>query len=146
MIRSILLVPAEGVPNGLLADGVPVAVVAGRHTGARGVYLPDYIRPGWGTVAVPSEVNGWLLLRVHPGEAALVLAWDGKPVAEGLFRAWCLGNALSTEEPRAFPTGWERQADIEEIAGWVEAHILYEQEYWGCKIVFLDEKGQEVTP
>ena len=72
MIAAILLVPAEGDPHGLLAEGPcgarpPMAWLRGRRDGIwrPAPWFPDEREPLW----------------------ALVLAWDGQPVAEGMDRA-----------------------------------------------------------
>ena len=71
MITAVLLVPAEGDPHGLLREGPcgarpPVACWDGGRWRA------------W-------TDNGWWW-PVVPDRCALVLAWDGESVAEGLDR------------------------------------------------------------
>ena len=70
MTRHILLIPADNDPHGLLAEGVcgSRVPVAWLHACASG---PVW-REGFN---IPGEVN------------ALVLAWEGAPVAEGCDRA-----------------------------------------------------------
>ena len=117
-------------PHGLLAAGAPVAVVTGQHVGERGVYLPDYIRPGWGAVAVPSEVDGWLMLRVHPGDVALALT------VNGVDRLMRILAAAATK------AGWKTlpmRDDLEAVARDAEELGL-------GTIVRLDENGREVQP
>jgi hypothetical protein len=68
-IKAVLLVPEEGDPHGLLKDGPcgarpPTAWMLTRESGRW--------YPGWAEDAQPYGV--W--------QSALVLAWDGKPVAE----------------------------------------------------------------
>ncbi len=70
-VVAVLLVPAEGDPHGLIAEG---------PCGARPpVAYRDLNR--W-TDDPPATV--W-----PPAPFALVLAWEGKPVAEGIFRVSC---------------------------------------------------------
>ena len=73
MTRHILLIPADNDPHGLLAEGVcgsrtPTAWLHERASGD--VWLASI-----GNGVMAGEVN------------ALVLAWDGVPVAEGCDRA-----------------------------------------------------------
>lgn len=77
-MRAVILIPAPGDPLGLPADG---------KCGARPpvVYRARWAsRPGqwseWRSAAVPYDAA--------VQESALVLAWDGTPVPDGIFRAW----------------------------------------------------------
>ena len=72
MIAAILLVPAEGDPHGLLAEGPcgarpPMAWLRGRRDGIwrPAPWFPDEREPLW----------------------ALVLAWDGKPARVNIYIA-----------------------------------------------------------
>lgn len=84
-VSAVLLVPHPGDELGLLAEGPcgarpPVARKKPGHSD----WLPGHaVKPGWS----PGP-RGTL--------TALVLAWDGKPVAEGLDRAghWFPGISL----------------------------------------------------
>lgn len=138
-VAAVLLVPAEGDPLGLLADGAPVAFVGGAQKGIGGVYLPDRIqrrtdalvafRPGWGYVCVYLD-NGWWMLRAQPGDVALRLAWDGKPVPEGLDML-CRRMGWDVR-----PRGWSTvRAVLEWLAGPSPGTL-----------VLLDARGREVKP
>ena len=74
-ITTILLVPAEGDPKGLLAEGL---------WGAR---PPVAVRAGGKWVPITQVVcQPWSMFNWEDGSRALVLAYDGKPVPEGLDR------------------------------------------------------------
>lgn len=88
-------------PYGLLEEGVPVVILgSGPQAGTPGVYLPDDHRPGWGWVMARSAVDGWITLRVQPGEVALRLVWGGEPVPQGIEQlrriVWDLPNIIPT--------------------------------------------------
>ncbi len=82
-IFAVLLIPEEGDPHGLLREGTPVYIHAGRMKGYAGVYLPDKIRAGWGYVVSYAD-HEWRMLRVQPGEVGLRLGWKGKVIADGM--------------------------------------------------------------
>ena len=94
-MHDILLIPAEGDPHKLLAPGAPFAFVSG------GLVTNGERRPSWmvGWVCGPAangEVavswitsNGTMDFGSLPlDELRLRLAWGGKPVLEGLDRAF----------------------------------------------------------
>jgi hypothetical protein len=97
-MRAILLVPSEATSfatrppvafrDALLADGVAGARVP---TMARAERLTDdgsWVDTGWCPYD-PSVEAYFPPARAYRGDAeALVLALDGRPVAEGVFRAW----------------------------------------------------------
>jgi hypothetical protein len=75
-IKGILLVPEEGDPHGLLKLGP-----CGARPPMAFVWKPSYLR-------LPQPEGRWIAWSTtwpKPGEA-LVLAWDGEPVAEGMDR------------------------------------------------------------
>lgn len=92
-IAAVLIIPAPGDPLGLLAEG---------SCGARPpVVVQVDVADGW--VADPDAPLGYVLTVTGEqrweewdgepwqqlgGPRALVLAWDGEPVPEGLFVLW----------------------------------------------------------
>ena len=70
-MKAILLVPAAGDPHGLLAPGKCGAMPP----------IVEYTHVGGGKHAWIEQVS------LHPPKQALVLSWDGEPVAEGFDRA-----------------------------------------------------------
>jgi len=132
-IAAVLLVPTDGDPLGLLAEG------------------PCGARPPIASIWRSSQGNTWIAggwqryseaalkqLRVSPREPdfALVLAWDRKPVAAGLDRleraAWA---ALGHAEPT--------------MLGWSDATLPWLRENLPPRgvgaLVLLDAEGREVT-
>ena len=91
-IKTVLLVPTEGDPHGLLKEGPcgarPPTALSLRVTGDSIDLDTD---PRWFSYdAVPDRLmactNAEILHSVR-SPRALVLAWDGEPVAEGMDRA-----------------------------------------------------------
>ena len=82
-IKAVLLIPTEGDPHGLLKEGPCGArpPMAGRHDG----YWYEYEDDGDIGLAVQGNDGHWASPAGAP--TALVLAWDGEPVAEGCLRA-----------------------------------------------------------
>ena len=120
-VHAILLVPAEGDPLGLLAEGPcgarPPVAWNGHNNGAPDVWWPHPGTPG----------------TARYDTLALVLAWDGKPVPEGLDRLErCSGRTRNAE-------AWVSHAMAGRSWG---AHRLGE---WG-RLVRLDADGHEVSP
>jgi hypothetical protein len=80
-IKTVLLVPTEGDPHGLLKEG---------PCGARppmAWYCDDYQAwEQWHRGMDHSEPTAWAVM-VERNKCALVLAWDGEPVPEGMDRA-----------------------------------------------------------
>ena len=119
-IKAILLVPAEGDPNGLLKEG---------PCGAR---PPFAVR--WMSRSI-SLIPEW---RAGPSGGlrgsnprALVLAWDGKTVREGCYRA---ADALD-HAPSAVPGAIECALE--------DGLILHSIAELGT-IVLLDADGKEI--
>ena len=78
MIKSILLKPEEGDPHELLGDPESKAWDCGARPPRAHLW-----RDRWcGGVGVVNE------------QRALVLAWEGRPVLEGLERAWRIGQSV----------------------------------------------------
>ncbi len=132
-VHAILLVPAEGDPLGLLAEGPcgarpPMAMrgVCPHH--GRGPWWDEDFAGEWCATWGGDEHCNWHITR----ERALVLAWDGTPVAEGLDRA----DRCFTLTPRAHED-------------WVIG-VLRGAVPWGyaqkATVVLLDEHGKEVKP
>jgi hypothetical protein len=115
-IQAVVLVPAEGDPHDLLREGAPVYGLRGNAKGQRGVYLPDGIRAGWGILALYGGGQGWIMLRCHPGDVALVLAWDGKPVLSG-----CLQVAIAMQAVQQ--TTWDAPEYLTDIVVWLVDEI-----------------------
>ena len=133
--KAILLVPAEGDPRGLLKEG---------PCGARPPMAYWYKR-AWAPCTAKSAHS-------HDKRRALVLAWDGKPVREGCFRAVdALDSAPMTQGSGEWPysgevPSWQRLTQI------VQANVDYGK--WRALlrrilgklgiIVLLDADGKEI--
>jgi len=141
-IKHILLVPAEGDPHGLLKDG---------PCGARPPMAAFWMcRDGhqehgtWMGIAGgcphPDHEGRLRPLRIGTGLSALVLAWDGEPVAGGCFRADTTEWHLYVELVTSIMAG-ERRAWSEMPKTNVGA--LADLGYG--TIVLLDAEGQEVS-
>jgi len=119
-VYAVLLVPAEGDPHGLLREGMCGA------------------RPPLAWMNGPRWVFGWASERAHV--RALVLAWGGKPVPEGLDRA----TAAATATPQWWvdhPALSDRRWHTHEIVEWVGPALAA---LCGCTLVLLDADGREV--
>ncbi len=126
-IHNVLLIPAEGDPLGLLAEGPCGArPPAARHKRGHADWLP-----GWHPKGIPGHEPQWST------RFALVLAWDGQPVAEGLDRFWRCWNGsgyYAFKELGPTPEVWL-------------VHIAVDAEV-SCSgtVVLVDAQGQEVQP
>ena len=113
-VHAVLLVPAEGDPHGLLREG------------------PCGARPPMAFLW--RAVGRWLAM--SPGDEtiaprALVLAWGGEPVAEGLDRlARCLG--------------WEPPGDGIDVEEMLDLWLSGLRTKTGT-LVLLDAEGREVS-
>jgi len=118
-IKHVLLIPEAGNPHGLLQEG---------PCGAR----PPMASPYEGKFE--AHTSDWA--PCWPGETALVLAWDGEPVAEGLDR---LGRAENVtrewvSKVVGFALGW-----------WPDdVDALTDPDLPGT-LVLLDAEGREVS-
>ena len=140
--HTVLLIPHEGDPHGLLAPGAPVAdpdngsrgwvVPLGprweddphwkpQNDGAIGTGLAVW-RPGYGLTAL----TGW----------ALVLAWEGEPAWQGMAQAHKATSAVDGA------VSWPSYVVVRDVLKWARI--------WAAKdvgtIVLLDEHGHEVVP
>ncbi len=120
---AILIVPAEGDPHGLLREGPcgATAPVAGRRWW-RERDANDELGP--------VQYGSWEAGQAYPGHhdaRALVIAWNGEPVVEGIDR---LCRAAALELPGD-------GIDIAELHWW-----LTDCESAG-RLVLLDEDGHE---
>lgn len=140
-VRAVLLVPAEGDPHGLLREGPcrarpPMAwacdwcLKRSSHARACGLH--------WN--AATAERCGCCDKRSAWSEQrALVLAWDGKPVAEGLDRARrifaeYLGNGR-----------WQCRVPLEMSDAMGVARNVCDPEHCnGGTLVLLDGDGREI--
>jgi hypothetical protein len=118
-IKAILLVPAEDDPHGLLAEG---------PCGARPP-LACWDGERWRSWTD----NGWWW-PVVPGRRALVLAWGGKTVAEGLDRA----NRVWVGRWCGYLLDWSVD-DVREYGAALVIHL------GGGTLVLLDAEGREVS-
>ena len=142
-IRGILLVPAEGDPYGLLQEGPCGArpPMAGKHDGhwyeyesdgALGLVVEEPDGHWVGTYAVAgSRSRG--SSGGEPDARALVLAWNGKPVAEGLDRTYrCAGHHGAGSD------GHNPFMDLLAQRGeWLASSM-------GCTVIRIDAEGREV--
>jgi hypothetical protein len=128
MIHTILLLPSDGDPHGLLRPGV---------CGAR----PPTLLLCRADERVPSRAgDSWHIAgppcREHPRERALVLYHDGAVVPEGLDRARrCLGIYWWAYDVERRIARW--------AAGDFGARYLLDPRA-GCTVVALDAEGREV--
>lgn len=128
-ISTILLVPEEGDPHGLLAAGVCGA------------------RPPVMCLASADEPWAKWCGDTETCTRALVLAHDGKPVPEGCDRA---DHALG--DPDDDPTmtrgrDWTRWVAYTLRNPSRDAPRLRRQaDEWNCVVIFLDAAGHEVIP
>ena len=120
-INAVLLVPADGDPNGLLREGP----CGGRPPTAYTTWVDGKSDGQWRANDDSMDIE--------PGDA-LVLAWDGEPVAEGLDRLYRAlhgsGCCVHFRSPAA----------VSAALGWSQDALR------GCALVHLDSDGREVTP
>ena len=125
-IHAVLLIPAEGDPHGMLREG------------------PCGARPPiacWDGERWRSWTDNGCWWPVVPGRRALVFAWGGKPVAEGMDRA----TYAATSIPRWWvdhPALADRRWHTHEIVEWVGPTLA---DLCGCTLVLLDAEGREVS-
>lgn len=135
-VKAVLLIPEEGDPRGLLEGG---------PCGAQPPIAQEYadgLRSWWQSGDDDRHAEHWRS-RTTPrswayrtGRRALVLAWDGGPVAEGLDR---LGRAENVtrewvSKVVGFALGW-----------WPDdVDALTDPDLPGT-LVFLDAEGREVS-
>ena len=130
-IQGILLVPAEGDPYGLLADGPCGArpPMAGKHDG----YWYEYESDGALGLVVEQPDGHWD--SPEPDARALALAWAGEPVAEGTYWLYCrMGFDAELEESLI---------SVADLLSGRPADV-----YWLRRIgtlVLIDAEGREVT-
>lgn len=126
-IKGILLFPAKGDQHDLLKLGD----CGGRPPAACLIGEPYRDKPTW--------VDGWS----DCGRAdALVLAWDGDVIQEGLDKAITVTTML--------PGGYENDDEVlsqrmfwlDEIVQWVGAALA---KLLNCTLVLIDAEGQEIT-
>ncbi|NDC89396.1 MAG: hypothetical protein EB075_11450 [Bacteroidetes bacterium] len=114
-VYAVLLVPAEGDPHGLLREGMCGA------------------RPPLAWMNGPRWVFGWASERAHV--RALVLAWGGKPVPEGIQRS------VHAAKSRAW---------VEHLVGCAlgrltdDVDVLSDPDLPGT-LILLDAEGREVS-
>lgn len=140
MIRAVLLVPTEGDPRGLLEGG---------PCGAQPPIAQEYadgLRSWWQSGDHDRHAEHWrsratrAALTYRTGRRALVLAWDGEPVAEGCFRAdtteWYLFVELITSIMAGELRAWSEmpKTNVGALADLVPGTL-----------VLLDAEGQEVS-
>jgi len=129
-IKAILLVPETGDPLGLLKDGPCGArpPMARRWTDTTNTY--------WDSCGAPSGVPQAPLYRMYDSGEALVLAWDGKPVPEGVER---LGRP-----PGRCGVGWVREVVGVHLGTHPDdSDALTDPDLPGT-LVLLDAAGREV--
>ena len=93
-MKAILLVPPPGDPHGLLAPG---------KCGARVPIVFRCACKQWRACGDGPCICGYGASLEH----ALVLAWDGEPVVEGLDRWWRTGKGAVGKWPFVHPSKWE---------------------------------------
>ena len=132
MIATILLIPNDGDPLGLLADGV---------CGAKPPTLDRFSMPTgpkWTNDPIPSLVGPGTFFGIQRDTTALVLAHAGQAVPEGMARFWRVnGYARRWRHPDQNPDGKLPSR-------------MYLEDAWHAaefgRLVFLDEYGAEIEP
>lgn len=135
-VHAVLLVPHEGDPLGLLANGP-----CGARPPTRAESPEIEGRPRWVSEA---KLNEYDLLRrrgaqwVPPfdwedARRALVLAWDGKPVADGV---WRLANRFTINV-------YSLDA---QVRGWLSGEASPVRDASCGDFILSDEHGREITP
>jgi len=137
-LASVLLVPTEGDPLGLLAGGLrwPGPPVAWR-------YWPIQIERGLFRSQIP-----WTPGPIPRGvtrQAALVLVWGGKAVPEGVFRLWYHLDDWHVSD--SMDAGSEILLAVSDDP----ADLVKRVQRWVARsecgtLVLLDADGREVTP
>ena len=116
-VHGVLLIPTKGDPLKLLGDRESIAWKCGA-------------RPPRAFLSARKD-DGWLPGFASACPNALVLAWGGKPVAEGLDRfARCVGARI--EDCDVLDPFWHLDAERHGVADGT--------------LVLLDADGHEVTP
>ena len=125
-VHAVLLVPEEGDPKWLLREvpgdenreDWPRSIPPQAYDAGHGAWVPydPRTRPPYGSMHT----------------FALVLAWDGKPVVEGLFR---FSQYNGDYDEIFFITGDLLNGNVEALA----------DNYGLGTIILLDSKGQEIT-
>lgn len=125
-VVCVLLVPAAGDPLGLLAEGP-----CGARPPRAALDWRDHGHRRWRDASDPRY--DW-----PPGTPlALVLAWDGEVVPEGVDRLY---RSVDWRPPRC------RQIhSIDRLLSGL-SHASAEPGHWGGTLVLLDEAGREVAP
>lgn len=125
-IKAILLIPTEGDPHGLLREGVcgarPPLAISGHLCGYEE-------HRNWKS---PEDYEYHSDCYMCSSKAALVLAWDGKPVREGCYRA---ADAIGYA-PSAVPGAIECALDGDQMIRSISELGT---------IVLLDADGKEIT-
>ncbi len=137
-VVAVLLIPAEGDPLGLLREG------------PCGAMPPAAAAYSWN---VPGEADHWdeanhwdrtdygrscFLGGMIGRPCALVLAWDGKSVPEGLFRAWKQTDDEGLDDLADVLYDLDLKAVARRIAGW------YRDGAPLGRLVLIDASGHEV--
>jgi hypothetical protein len=121
-IKAILLIPEKGDPLGLLADGV---------CGSRPPMALRWTDATWGACGSADVPQTPSCRMYDPGEA-LVLAWDGKSVREGCYRA----ADASGYAPSAVPGAVECALDGDQMIRSISELGT---------IILLDAEGQDIA-
>lgn len=138
--KAVLLVPFEGDPHGLLAEGPcdarPPVVYRSRGCG---VGHPDTWQPHDEFVR-----RGECYMCECP-EEALVLAWDGEPVWQGAVWAECVLAALDCDETPSWRLLVNRVARVLRPGGTRLSKMLRRLVGDLGTLVLLDAEGREVS-
>ena len=134
-VQAVLLIPAAGDPHGLLREGPCGARPPMVYEGWEG----DPLRSWWTTASATANASA----RFYPSRAhrrALVLAWDGEPVAEGLGRLRRAGKGWPWAEPH-----WHVKRTLGGVHGAVSRLRSLVAANDAGTIVLLDADGREVS-
>lgn len=125
-IKAILLIPTEGDPHGLLAEGPcgarPPRAISGHLCGYEE-------HRAWKS---PEDYEYHSDCYMCSGKAALVLAWGGNPVREGCYRVAHANDVTPSAVPSVIKCALEGDPILRSIAEL-------------GTIVLLDAEGKEIA-
>jgi len=133
-IHAVLLVPEDGDPHGLLKEGVCGARAPIMARAEAFVDIDIWVDTGW--------CRDWTVEEWHQRkqQRALVLAWDGEPVVEGIDRMnRCRKRTPVGHIPKHLPVS----LPAELFGAWLPAMLAADQGLG--TIILLDAEGREVT-
>jgi hypothetical protein len=125
-IKGILLIPEEGDPHRLIAEG------------ACGARSPVACWDGERWKSWTDNASWWPLV---PDLCAFVLAWDGDVIQEGLDKAITTASMELAWYKMDYEVLSQRIFWLDEIVQWVGAALA---ELLSCTLVLIDADGREI--